>query len=277
MINQTKKWVFDMDSIFLKLEEAFSDVFFIQKNHTYKIKGNPSKSSVSGVIKKYESVFDSQNISEKIAKKRGVSQSEILEEWDFKREYSCHKGSEFHLFVENFLARKQISIDDDSLSLFFNKHKNFLNENSINTYKEELKKLIKNFIMFYNWWKKDHILFKSEFVIGDEQTGICGTIDNLSYNKKTNEFVIFDYKTNKEIKNKNEYGEKMLGILSHLDKCEFVKYSLQLSLYSTIIEKITSIKIPNSYIIWVNGEDTFECIKTLDLKKESLMILNDFL
>jgi len=259
----------------LDLENAFSDILFLEKNHTYKINGKLAKMSVSGLIKKYEKPFDSQRIAKNVAEKEGFSVEDILEQWEFSKDYSCHKGSEFHKFVENFLARKQISLDINSIKHFFEQRKKFYTKNSINNYVSEIKNAISNFINFYNWWKTDHILLKSEFVIGDKETEICGTIDNLSYNKRTNELVMFDYKTNKDIKRKNQYGEKFLNPLEHLDKCEFTKYSLQLSLYSTIIEKTTEFKVPKSYIVWVNGEDGYELIECLDLKKESTTLLNN--
>jgi ATP-dependent exoDNAse (exonuclease V) beta subunit len=259
----------------IKLENSFSDILFIEKNHTYKIDGKLAKTSVSGLLKKYEKPFDSDKMAKRVSERDGFSIEDVLEQWDFSRDYSCHKGSEFHKFVENFLARKQTSLDIESINSFFQKRKKFFSEKSIDNYKNELKRNIKNFINFYEWWKKDHILLKSEFVIGDKESEICGTIDNLSYNKNTNELVIFDYKTNKEITKSNKYKEKLLYSLSHLDKCEFVKYSLQLSLYSTIIEKITSFSVPKSYIVWVNGETDYELIECLDLKKESNIILNE--
>jgi ATP-dependent exoDNAse (exonuclease V) beta subunit len=85
---------------------------------------------------------------------------------------------------------------------------------------------------------------------------------------------MFDYKTNKEIKRKNPRKETLLNELNHLQQCEYAKYSLQLSLYSTIIEKITEFKVPKSYIVWVNGEENYELIECLDLKKECLMLLD---
>jgi ATP-dependent exoDNAse (exonuclease V) beta subunit len=264
-----------MIDILIKINEAFSDIVFLEKNHSYKIASIPAKCSVSQLIKKYEKPFESEKLAKNVAEKQGFSVEDILEQWDFSRDYSCHKGSEFHKFVENFLERKQISLDVDAIEMFFKKRKKFYTNNSIDDYKNELKKLIRNFIGFYDWWKQDHVLLKSELVIGDKESGICGTIDNLSYNKKSKELVLFDYKTNKEITKSNKYGEKLLHSLNHLDKCEFTKYSLQLSLYSTIIEKITSFSVPKSYIVWVNGETNYELIECLDLKKESNIILDE--
>jgi ATP-dependent exoDNAse (exonuclease V) beta subunit len=176
--------------------------------------------------------------------------------------------------VENYFNRKKTSLDSDSIDSFFKKRKNFKMENSISLYYKEMALLIVNFLNFYNWWKQDHILIKSEFVIGDKNSKICGTIDNLSFNFKTKELVIFDYKTNKEIRRKNQYKEKLLNTLKHLDNCEYTKYSLQLSLYSTIIENTTPFKVPKTYIVWMNGKDNYELIECLNLKNESNFLLN---
>jgi hypothetical protein len=259
----------------IKLEKSFSNILFFEKNHKYTIDGHPAKMSVSQLIKNYEKPFDSTRIAEVVAKRDGFSVEEVLSQWDFARDYSCHKGSEFHKFVENFFNRKQTSLDKQSINLFFKERNNFKTEDSIDLYYKEVALLIRNFLNFYNWWKDEHILIKSEFVIGDKETGICGTIDNLSYNFKTKELVIFDYKTNKNIKTKNPRNEKLLGVLSKLDQCEYIKYSLQLSLYSTIIEKVTSFSVPKSYIVWVSGKNNYDLIKCFDLKKESEIILNE--
>jgi ATP-dependent exoDNAse (exonuclease V) beta subunit len=258
----------------VSLENSFSDILFIEKNHKYTIAGEPAKMSVSQLIKNYEKPFDSQKAASFVAQRDGFTVKEILEQWEFTKDYSCHKGSEFHRYVENYFTRKQTSLDRDSIEFFFEKRKQFKSDNSVNLYYNEVAKLIKNFINFYNWWKQEHILIKSEFVVGDKESEICGSIDNLSYNFKTNELVIFDYKTNKEIKRKNSRKETLLKELKHLPQCEFSKYSLQLSLYSTIIEKVTSLKVPKSYIVWVNGETNYELIECLDLKKESKIILD---
>jgi len=259
----------------VELEHSFSDILFLEKNHKYTINGEPAKMSVSQLIKDYEKPFDSEKAASFVSQRDGFTVEEVLNQWEFAKDYSCHKGSEFHKYVENFFNRKQISLDRDSINLFFNKRKEFKSDNSIENYYKEVAKLIRNFKNFYDWWKREHILIISECVIGDKQSGICGTIDNLSYNFKTKELVIFDYKTNKEIKKKNQYKEKFLKCLNHLDKCEFIKYSLQLSLYSTIIEKITSFNVPKSYIVWVNGEIDYDLIECVDLKKESILMLKN--
>jgi ATP-dependent exoDNAse (exonuclease V) beta subunit len=257
----------------IELEECFSDILFLEKDHKYMFSDIPAKMSVSGLIKKYEKPFDSQKIAKFVADRDGFSTEDILEQWEFSKNYSCHKGSEFHKFVENYLNRKKTTIDKDAIELFFSKNKKFYTPDSVKNYYSDLALNIKNFMNFYNWWKQDHILLKPEFVIGDKESGICGTIDNLSYNKKTKELVIFDYKTNKEIKKSNPRKETFLKELKHIQQCEYTKYSLQLSLYSTIIEKNSNFKVPKSYIVWVSGKENYDLIECLDFKKESLSLL----
>lgn len=268
-----KESVLEFDDLIL-LEDSFSHIKFFDKNHTYTIDGEPANISVSGLIKKYEKPFDRDRIAEFVAKRDGKLIEEVLRDWDFAKDYSCHKGSEFHLFVENYFNRKQTTINKKNLENFFLENKNFYKEESFSSYYGELAHLIKNFLNFYNWWKKDHILIKSEFVIGDRESKICGTIDNLSFNKKTNEFVIFDYKTNKEIKKQNPRDETFLKPFQYLSHCEYIKYSLQQCLYQVIIERNTPYKVPTSYIVWVANKNDYELMECLNLKKEAEMMLD---
>jgi len=257
---------------FLKLEDSFSDIRFIEKDHSYKIGNEIAKYSVTKLLKKYEKPFDSEKISQRVAKKRGISVKDVIKEWDYKRDYSTHKGSEFHLFAENFLQRRQIAIDRQAI-------RNFLIERGdvvfINDYYDEIALLVKNFLEFYKWWKEDYILLKTEFVIGDKDASVCGTIDNLSYNRKTKKLAIFDYKTNKKIGMSSDYGNKLLEPFDYLEECELVKYSLQLWLYKLMIEKNTSFEVEPPAIVWVAGQKSYEVIPTLDLSKEAEYILQN--
>ncbi len=257
------------------LEDSFSHIKFFDKNHTYTINNKPAKESVSGLLKKFEKPFESEKIAGYVAERDQKTIDQVLAEWEFAKNYSCHKGSEFHLFVENYFNRKQLTIDIEALMGFYDSNLKFFNkETSISNYYNELAHLIKNFLNFYDWWKKDHILIKSEFVVGDDESNICGTIDNLSFNKKTKELVIFDYKTNKEIKKKNPRDQMFLEPINYLSHCEYIKYSLQLNLYQYIIEKNSPFKVPKSYIVWVADKQNYELMQTLHLQKEAKMLID---
>ncbi|NBT59928.1 hypothetical protein EBT16_14220, partial [bacterium] len=165
---------------FVELIESFSNVRFFEKDHSYEIDGEKTSMSVSKLISKYEKPFDSQKIAEKVSKKEGLPVESILESWEYNREYSCHKGSEFHLYVENFLERRFTAIDKKAFINFVKSNNKLYSEDVVENYYKEMALLIRNFKNFYNWWREDHVLLKSEFVIGDKKTKICGTIDNLS-------------------------------------------------------------------------------------------------
>jgi hypothetical protein len=259
---------------FLFLNEAFKNVRFIEKDHKYKINGNISKYSVTSLLKKYTPEFESEKIAKNVALKQNKKVEDILKEWDYKKNYSCIKGTEFHKYVENFLNRKFISIDQNSFEEFL------LSENSKNieqkkeNYTKTFKQMIINFLNFYKWYDENYYFLKSEFVVGDYESGICGTIDNLSFNKKEKSLAILDYKTNQNIKSEGFKGQKLLNELSHLDDCELVKYSIQLHIYKHIIEKNTKFEVKDLHIIWFPENDNYKLIMPLSLEKEAEMIVN---
>jgi len=114
-----------------------------------------------------------------------------------------------------------------------------------------------------------------ELVVGDEDYGLGGMVDCLFYNKKSGNLEIWDYKTNKAINDKNDYGEKFKGPISHLDVCEVNTYSLQLSLYKHIIEKNTNLKIGDCYLIWITEKNNkYKIIKCKDLNAEIKLMLD---
>ena len=110
--------------------------------------------------------------------------------------------------------------------------------NKKKTLEKDFDKLVSLFNKFYEESYGKLIPMKSEIIVGDEDLGICGMVDQLFWNNKTNELQIWDWKTNKEIKRSNRW-QKFKGPLSHLDVCEFNTYSLQLSLYRFFNRKKT--------------------------------------
>jgi ATP-dependent exoDNAse (exonuclease V) beta subunit len=256
----------------IELEIPFKDIQFSEKDHTYKINGEPAKYSVTKLLHKYQKEFPETAIATAVSKREGISIEDVLDKWKFQRDYANHKGTEFHLYIENFLMRKKYSIDREAIDIFFKEHSNFYSDNSIEKYYLEIAKMLKNFLYFYDWYKEDHHLIKSEFVVGDPKTKLVGTMDNLSYNKKTNELVIFDYKTNKKINRTSKYKNKLLSPFNHLDDCEYNKYALQIWLYKLILERNTPFSIGDSYVVWFSDEG-FEKIKVPNFRKEAELIL----
>ncbi len=109
-----------------------------------------------------------------------------------------------------------------------------------------------------------------EFKVGDPQLGIAGTFDRLYFNETTNQFEIWDFKTDKKIDFSNKYQKiKFFNV----DDCAINKYSIQTSFYKYLIEKHTSLKLGDSNIVHFNLKegklDSYKCVDfTQQLKNE---------
>ena len=214
-------------------------------------------------IGKFKPAFDSEYWAKKKADERGIEKEEILKEWKYKSDFACEKGTLFHEYAENYLNNKIFPYPLEKVV-------KLLGNNDV---QEPYDKIVKHFDEFYKDSFDKLLPIKSEIIVGDEELGICGMVDQLFWNKKTKEYQIWDWKTNKEIKRKNHW-QKFKSPISHLDVCEMNTYSLQLSLYKYIIEKNTNLKLGDSYIVWFNEKnETYKPIKCYDFQKEIVKML----
>lgn len=245
-----------MDTI-LELAK-FNDVKYFDGPHKYFV-NNVEYTSATTFIGKFKPKFETQRLAEQYAGKRGLDVKDVIADWDLKRDTSTVKGTMVHNMAENWWNNKSFPYDD-SLAI-----KTF----GIDIIKEKYEKCEIIFHRFYNDASENLIPVKMELVVCDHDYKIAGMVDCLFYNKKSGMLEIWDYKTNKEIKTKNEYGEKFKKPISHLDVCEINTYSLQLSLYKHIIEKNTNLKIGNCYLLWINEKNsTYKVYQCKDMLSE---------
>jgi hypothetical protein len=228
---------------------CFKDVKFDEEPHLY-TRGSQDLISVTTLIKKYETEKDWDDIAQRYAIKNFMDKDEVLDMWEKERNLGSSKGTEFHKLVELWYSNKLYTPDYSVMP-----------------------KKLEN--MFYAFWLESNphlIPVRSEFVVASEN--VAGMIDMLFWNKKMQELQIWDWKTNKKIATHNKY-QSFTGLLSHLDECEYNKYSLQLSTYKYIFEKYVGIPIGNCYIGWFfDGNDIYKLFKIKDLSKEAEIILN---
>ena len=259
-----------IDGLYETILSKFNHVYFREQDHSYFINDKEALYSATRLIKKWTPEFDSNKLAKLVAQKQGFLPEDILAKWDFDKNYSCFKGTIIHFYIENFLERKIVEPNNYEIKSFLEKyHKN--NASDLFSTIDDIKEHLKAFKKFYDWWKEEHILIKSELVIGDKRLGgIGGMIDNLSYNTKTKKICFFDYKSNKEIHIKNKYKEKLLFPFNHLDNCELVKYSLQLLIYKKIFQETTNIQINSEdcKIIWLSKDGIYKLYDILPLEKE---------
>jgi ATP-dependent exoDNAse (exonuclease V) beta subunit len=246
----------------------FNNIKFHDKEHIYYFNGKKTR-SVTSVIGEYKQPFDKEYWSSRKAEEAGITQEEMLAEWQYKADFSCEKGSAFHEYAENYLTNKVFPFQEHKIMEVLGGYDEMLE------CKEAVTKLIGMFEKFYDDSFGRLIPVRAEVVVGDDKWAVTGMIDQLFFNEKSGMLEIWDWKTNKKIDKKNKW-QKFKKPLSHLDVCEFNTYSLQLSFYRLIVERNTNLQLGDSYIVWFNeNNDKYEIIKCDDYRGEILKIMGE--
>lgn len=174
--------------------------------------------SVSTLIGYYHEEFDEQKHSKRIAEKRKITQEEVLKEWEDKKVKSQIKGTLYH-------KKKEDEV---------------LNRSGVFRHKEEagLKQA------FDITELKPGVY--PELIVYHPEYNIVGTADLvIIYNDNT--FDLFDHKTNAKLeftgfpvynpKSFKREPKKMFSPLQHLDDCNGIHYTIQLSSYAFMLEE----------------------------------------
>ena len=235
----------------------FNHIVFKDDDHTYKL-NEKQLTSVTTFIGKFKKPFEKEFWSYKKAEQEGVTQQDILDKWDEIALYATNKGSKLHNFAENYINNKIID--------------NVIYEPlDIDAYDT----IESHFLKFYEDTKDTLIPITSELVVGSEELGLCGMVDQLYFSTKLDALVIFDWKTNKRLTKKSRFQNKMLGPCAHLDECEMSTYSLQLSTYRYIIEHETNLKFHSTFIVWFNERNkSYELVPCEDYRNLVKEMLN---
>lgn len=191
-------------------------ITFEEKSHKYwSIVDNEEIQYISGTtfVHKFIPFFDELKISASVAKKQGVSQKEILDEWHRKRDESCYFGTKVHETAEDVLNGRPLRNipKNPKEKIVFDKAK-----------------------LFATKFKNELDILGIEQIVFDHRLKIAGTIDLLARSKKDDSILILDWKTNDTIKRENNF-EKCNYPIDHLDNCNFYHYALQLSLYQFLL------------------------------------------
>ena len=263
-----KKGKMTKEEIKQRLKETFKDFKFYEDGHYYECKGKRVGVSVTTFIHEYCNEFDELGMAEKSAIKNNKSVQEILDEWHYKRDFSCEKGTDGHNYSQHLWSGNKYEIlkfdmSDEYYQSVFKIHRQA--ENFYRDYKERLEHLF------------------DELPIGSEEYDIASCVDHLFYNKFTGGLVLVDYKTNTDIYKDKKYYEnsrkkpsKMKIPLQHLEDLTITHYYIQLSIYKFLIEKYTGLKVDEIFIVYFSENiDNYEIIEIPYLKNEVEMILEN--
>ena len=251
------------DEMLKVLKYSFKDFKFYENGHYYECKGKRVGVSVTTFIHEYCNEFDELGMAEKSAVKNNKSVQEILDEWHYKRDFSCEKGTDGHnysqhLWSSNKYEMLKFDMSDEYYQSVFKIHRQA--ENFYRDYKEHLEHLV------------------DELPIGSEEFDIASCVDHLFYNKLTGGLVLVDYKTNSLMDgyNKKAYKKAMKVPLSHINDDSLSHYHIQLSIYKFLIEKYTGLKVNEMFIVYMSENiENYEIIEIPYLKKEVERILRD--
>lgn len=259
-----------IESVKRIIHQKFSKYTFHEDSHTYTYmdKNGDERTigtSTTQLIHSYTQPFDEGRMSKIIAKKRGISQEQVLDEWNFNKELACEYGTLAHLYLECLWMNKPFLYDD----------KPFIEKfgfDPVTPKFEDMKPALKK---FYTIFKDRLEIIGAEVTIASEDYDIAGSIDLLAYSKKLNAIVIIDNKSNKEIRKDSYKHQMMQPPLDNLPDSNFWHYSLQGAIYKKILEYETGIKVSErKFLIWFNPVTLdFEIIECANVDKEANEIL----
>ena len=178
------------------------------------------KKSLLNTKKFNKTILEAYDIDENLFNKE---QQAILDAWDEENRRSCERGTKIHAELENSFYKKGKDIDLSKYQI----------GGKFECRKDHTALDLENGVY------PEYLISR---VSADGKLCIAGQIDLLI--KKGNKIIIGDWKTNKEIKMKSFFDKntrstvKMKFPLNHLDDVNYWHYTLQLSTYAWMIQKL---------------------------------------
>lgn len=223
-------------------------ITFDAAQHKYFNADGEEYESVSKTIGRYKPKFDAEKIAGFVAKKRGVSKQEVLDEWNGKKDFACDFGHDLHLCMEQYLK------GDESW-----RNSKFV-------------LAVENFIPVNPLSEKSKIL--SEVVLRSHEYKIAGTSDVIE--DCGNTFNVYDFKTNGKFEFTSYKGQMMLHPLDFLPASHFITYTIQLSIYAYLYEKMTGKTAKYLCLFHMDREKmTWTPIHVPYMKAEVMILLNN--
>ena len=300
-------------------------LFFDEGPHKYTDTLGNEYRSVTTLIGDYYNHFDADYWAHKKAREQGKSEKQIRAEWDRIKDEACERGTATHNGIED--AIKSVSKFKEAIK-YLEEAKSgrcitiadipdlIPRPLDVEEFKTATNNKYPEIYRVFDFYTERGYTIYSEIGAFLIDYLISGTIDIFCY--RPTDFVILDWKTNRDglkfeagyykkdkstIPNQltNEWIKKkqfMLPPLNHLDDCNGMHYSMQLSLYALMSEIILDIpcvglglchigspwvlnkygqplRDSEGYHVDPNGEETVKWFKIQYLKNEAKALLKD--
>jgi hypothetical protein len=156
----------------------------------------------------------------------------VIDSWERNRDECARLGTKLHRSIELFYNSEPVN----DMSVEFQHHFKQFHDMVIH--------------------KRKWVPYRTEWLVFDEESHICGSIDMIYFCPSQKTYHMVDWKRSKAIK---KHGFKTgKGPYINLQDCNFEHYSLQLNLYQMMIEKHYNIKIADRSIVVMHpNNDTF--------------------
>ena len=209
-----------------------SNLVLNEEEHKYTLKTKPNLefTSVTTLIHKFFQPFDAEKTAvylvSKVQKYKDKTAEELLADW----KQSGRDGNEVHKQLETYLNNQSQP-----------KH-------------PKARQGVK--------WLEDNeygngdFKFYSEVTLYSEEIKIAGTIDLLIYNTATDEYALGDWKTSKVIRKLGYKNAMGTGPAKELEDCNYIHYSLQLSMYRYILKEYYDLEVKNQKLIHLKDNTT---------------------
>ncbi len=200
------------------------EVILDEVKHEYTDNLGNTYTPVSTLISNYFPEFNMEYWAHICSKKRGINKDDLISQWKTQGKDAAEKGHDIHKYIQAKLLNQNYNC----------KYKD---------YKDEIDNRILPHLS-----KLNLKLINTEKLVFNSNLKIAGTLDALFYQKEKNQYILIDWKTCKTIDLDNKYNEYGLKELHDLPNCNYIHYSLQLSLYKkmlgikNVIPKIVHIK-----------------------------------
>ena len=239
-------------------------LYFDEAQHKYTDSNGNNYISVTTLIGNYAPKFDEKYWAHKKAKEQGVSEKEIIKQWKKIKDEACNRGSITHNNIEDaikehskFQAAIRYLQQVEGRCVTVADIPNLIpTPLDIDKFKEATEYKYDKIYQVFEYYINLGYTIYSEIAVFDPALLISGTIDILC--DRPDKFVILDWKTNRDglkfesgyykkdkstVPNQltNEWvhkEEKMLPPLNHLDECNGSHYTMQLSSYARLCERV---------------------------------------
>jgi len=236
--------------------ERDSRISFIEEGHIYDVDGDRGYTSVTTFVHHFFDGFDAEKVLAKMENSRkketspyyGMTNGEILDVWEKKRNQSATMGTLMHQQIENFY--NQISVEVEKIPVEWELFQNF-NE------------------------RFGKVPYRTEWYVFDEENRIAGSIDMMfrMYPEDNEQLIIVDWKRTEELKLTN-YFQSGRYPLEHLQDCNFYHYCLQLNTYRYILQKHYGKKIVGMFLVVLHpNNETFiqKSVPVMEKEIENMM------